>query len=329
MKEWYSPNWFSIATFQKFEWANPLFFYLLFAIPILFFLKWVFTSQNKQRLLLTIGNISSPSSFFIWLRHLIPIFFISGIITLIIAIARPQLPSQNTEKYTEGIDIALGIDISESMMATDLNPNRLTAAKNIAKSFISGRVNDRIALVAFAGETSTLSPLTTDYQMLNEYLDNLNVSIIKTSGTAIGLALSSCINKLRDVPGKTKVTILISDGDNTTGSIDPKIALELAKTFGIRVYTIAIGKDNNQEKIDETTLKLLANGANGSFFRANDNQALKKIFEQINKLEKTKFKDKEQRDLNDYYYVYLNWSILFFLVSFMLKNTALGNLLED
>ncbi len=329
MQEWYSFYWFSLSALQKFEWANAYYFYLFTLIPLLFFLKWVFTSQRKKYLTLSLGKIETQYSLFNWLRYLIPVFFVLGISALILAIARPQLQNINNEKYTEGIDIALGIDISESMLAEDLNPNRLDAAKNIAKDFISGRNNDRIALVAFAGETSTLSPLTTDYTMLKETLTGLNTSLIKTSGTAIGLALASCINKLRDVPGKSKVVILISDGDNTTGEIDPNIALELAKIFGIRIYSIAIGKNNSTEKIDEATLKNLAKGANGMFFRAADNQTLSQIFNQINTLEKTKFKDTSIRDVSDYYYIYLNWSILFFLIALFLKNTFLGNLLKD
>ncbi|OYU66162.1 MAG: hypothetical protein CFE22_10580 [Cytophagaceae bacterium BCCC1] len=326
---WYSFNWFSVATLRKFEWANPYFFWLFLLIPVLFFLKWVFKSQRKQSLVLSVSNLSFQASLFVWLRYLVPFFYILGIVCLVLALARPQLVNQNKEKYAEGIDIALAIDISDSMLAKDLQPNRLEAAKNIGKEFVEGRANDRIALVAFAGETTTLSPLTTDYELLKEYLNSLNTSLIKTSGTAIGMALSSCINKLRDVPSKSKIAIIISDGDNTTGAIAPEIAIELAKTFGIRVYTIAIGKNSGEEVIDEKTLKMLAEKADGQFFRATDNDALSKIFSRINLLEKTIFKDQGIKDVSDYYYIYLNWSILFFLISLFLKFTFLGNILED
>jgi Ca-activated chloride channel family protein len=318
-----------VATLRKFEWANPYFFWLFLLIPVLFFLKWVFKSQRKQSLVLSVSNLSFQASLFVWLRYLVPFFYILGIVCLVLALARPQLVNQNKEKYAEGIDIALAIDISDSMLAKDLQPNRLEAAKNIGKEFVDGRANDRIALVAFAGETTTLSPLTTDYELLKEYLNSLNTSLIKTSGTAIGMALSSCINKLRDVPSKSKIAIIISDGDNTTGAIAPEIAIELAKTFGIRVYTIAIGKNSGEEVIDEKTLKMLAEKADGQFFRATDNDALSKIFSRINLLEKTIFKDQGIKDVSDYYYIYLNWSILFFLISLFLKFTFLGNILED
>ncbi len=326
---WYSFNWFSGVTLRKFEWANPYFFWLFLLIPILFFLKWVFKSQRKQSLVLSVSNLSFQASLFVWLRYLVPFFYILGIVCLVFALARPQLVNQNKEKYAEGIDIALAIDISDSMLAKDLQPNRLEAAKKIGKEFVEGRVNDRIALVAFAGETTTLSPLTTDYDLLKEYLNNLNTSLIRTSGTAIGMALSSCINKLKDVPSKSKIAIIISDGDNTAGSIAPEIAVDLAKTFDIRVYTIVMGRSTTEEKIDENTLKMLAERGSGRFFRATDNNALTKIFSEINLLEKTKFKDQSIKDVSDYYYIYLNWSILFFLISLFLKFTFLGNILED
>lgn len=326
---WFSLKWFSTSALNKFEWANPYFFWLFLLIPILFFLKWVFKSQRKQTLVLSVSNLSIQASLFVWLRYFVPFFYILGIVCLILALARPQLVNSDKEKYAEGIDIALAIDISDSMLAKDLQPNRLEAAKNIGKEFVEGRVNDRIALVAFAGETTTLSPLTTDYDLLKEYLNSLNTSLIKTSGTAIGMALSSCINKLRDVPSKSKIAIIISDGDNTTGAIAPETAIELAKTFGIRVYSIAIGKNSAEEVIDEKTLKMLAEKADGQFFRATDNNALTKIFSKINLLEKTKFKDQSIKDVSDYYYIYLNWSILFFLISLFLKFTFLGNILED
>ncbi|MCA0365818.1 MAG: VWA domain-containing protein [Bacteroidetes bacterium] len=327
--KWFSLRWFNPDILRAFEWANPYYFWLLLLIPILFFLKWVFKSHRLPKLILSVSEISIQSSIFIWLRYLVPAFFMLGLVNLILALARPQLEDQNSEKYAEGIDISLAVDVSESMLADDLQPNRLEAAKKIAVDFIKGRSNDRIALVAFAGETTTLSPLTTDYEQLQNEITKLNTNLVKTSGTAIGLALASCINKLRDVPGKSKVAIIISDGDNTTGSIDPNIALDLAKTLGIRIYTIAIGRDGTSEKIDEKTLKMLANNGNGQFFRATDNRTLGKIFLQINNLEKSKFKDQGIKNVSDYYYIYLNWSILFLLISLLLKHTFLGNILED
>jgi Ca-activated chloride channel homolog len=329
VEEWFSFFWFKPSTLNAFEWANPLFLWLLFAIPLLFFFKWVFGSHQKNTISLSIENIKTGTNYFSGLRHLIPFFFTLGMLMLILAMARPQLENTAADNYGSGIDIALAIDISESMLAKDLNPNRLEAAQKIAIDFLKKRKQDRVALVAFAGETTSLSPLTSDYEVLINQLQNLNPQMIKTSGTALGMALASCINKLRDVPGKSKVAILISDGDNTAGSIDPEIALELAKTFGIRVYTIAIGKNSAEDKVDLRTMNLLATGSKGQFFKASDNAVLEKIFQKIDALEKTRFEYSAEKNMIDHYYAYLNWSIVFILFSLFLSKSFFGNILED
>lgn len=325
---WFSPYWFYFKTLFSFHWANGYLLWLLGLIPFFFFLKWVFSSHRKQALLLSVEK-RPGGSLLVRLRFLIPFFFMLGVLCLVLAMARPQLPGSGSENFTEGVDIAIAVDISDSMLADDLHPNRLEAAKNMGRSFIEGRVNDRIALVAFAGETVTLSPLTTDYSSLKDYLSGLGTGLIRTSGTAIGMALASCVNKLRDVQGKSKVAIIISDGDNTAGAIPPETALELARSFGVRVYTIAIGKPGTQEAVDEKTLRMLAGGPEGRFFRATDNTALARIFDQIDLLEKSLAESSRVYEMVDYYYQYLNWAILFFLVSLFLRFTFLGNLLED
>jgi Ca-activated chloride channel family protein len=165
--------------------------------------------------------------------------------------------------------------------------------------------------------------------MLNEYLNEINSNLIKTTGTAIGSALATCINRLREVSSKSKVAILLSDGDNTAGTLDPLAATDLATSFGIKVYTIAVGGDGGDVKIDENTLREIAREGNGQFFRATDNQTLKNIFEQINRLEKVKIKDNVYRDVEDFYYIYLNWAVVFLLAAFFFKNTFIGNILED
>jgi len=326
---WFSLEWFYPETLFSFYWANGYLLWLLGLVPFFFFLKWVFSSHRKQTLLLSVQDLGKSRGLLVRLRFLVPLFFMSGVACLVLALARPQLPVSGSENFTEGVDIAIAVDISDSMLADDLEPNRLEAAKNMGRSFIEGRVNDRIALVAFAGETVTLSPLTTDYEALKDYLADLSTDLIRTSGTAIGMALSSCVNKLRDVSGKSKVAIIISDGDNTAGAIPPETALELARSFGVRVYTIAIGKPGNQEVVDEKTLRMLAGGPEGRFFQATDNTALTRIFEQIDHLEKNLAESSRVYDMTDYYYQYLNWAILFFLISLFLRFTLLGNLLED
>lgn len=326
---WFSLHWFNPQTLGGFYWANGYLFWLLTLIPLFFLLKWVFRSYKRQTLELSVFSLPKDQSLLVRLRFIVPLFFMMGVASLIIAISRPQLPSSASKSVTEGVDIAIAVDISDSMLATDLEPNRLGAAKAIGQKFIDGRSNDRISLVAFAGETITLSPLTTDYASLKEYLNDLNTDLIRTSGTAIGMALASCVNKLRDVPGKSKVAIIISDGDNTAGTISPETAIELAKSFGVRVYTIVIGRNSEEEVVDERTLKMLAGGPNDKFFRAADNNALDHIFQQIDLLEKSMAENQEVRDMTDYYYQYLNWAILFILISLFLRVTLLGNLLED
>ncbi|WP_367914562.1 VWA domain-containing protein [Leadbetterella sp. DM7] len=326
---WFSPYWFYPKTLLSFYWANVYLLWLLGLVPFFFFLKWVFSSHRKQTLLLSVEGLAGKRGLLVKFRFLVPLFFMMGVGCLVLAIARPQLPGSGSENFTEGVDIAIAVDISESMLARDLQPNRLEAAKNIGRRFIEGRINDRIALVAFAGETVTLSPLTTDYVSLKEYLADLSTDLVKTSGTAIGTALASCVNKLRDVPGKSRVAIIISDGDNTAGAIPPETALELARSFGVRVYTIAIGKPGSDEVVDEKTLRMLAGGPEGRFFQATDNTALTRIFDQIDHLEKSLAESARVYDMTDYYYQYLNWGILFFLMSLFLRFTFLGNLLED
>lgn len=329
MFEWLSFEWFKVSTLLDFEWANPLYLYGLFLIPLLILFNWIFTGRQKNNLGLSLTQNLHRNSKFALLRYLIPGFLLIGLACIIISLARPQRDLHSADSFSEGIDIMLAIDISDSMLGTDMSPNRLGAAKKVAKEFIEKRPNDRIGLVVFAGESFALSPLTTDHQILMQYVDDISNTLIPTSGTAIGNALATCINRLRDLQGNSKVTIILSDGDNTAGNLDPEMAVELAKNFNIRIYTIAVGKNSNQEIINETTLKMLAKEGSGKFFRASDNTTLSNIFEKINKIEKVKFKNESKADLQDYYYIYLNWAILFLLLSLLLKNTFVANVMID
>ncbi len=326
---WFSIDWFSWSTIRNFVWENPLYLYGIAGVPLLFLFRWLFYNRGQQKLGLSLTNSQVKTQWITYLRFITPIFFALGVAFILIALARPQKVKESKESYSEGIDIMLAMDISESMKANDLQPNRLEAAKNVAREFIKGRFQDRIGLVAFAGEAFSMSPLTTDYEMLFQYLDEINFQLINTSGTAIGDALATGINRLRDVPTKSKVVILLSDGDNTAGSLDPIIAADLAKSFGMRVYTIAVGRDSQTEKVDETTLREIAKSGAGQFFRATDNQTLSNIFNQINRLEKVKIEQNIYRDVEDYYYIYLNWAIVFLLAAFFFKTTFIGNILED
>ncbi len=329
MWDWFSTEWLSWQTLRSFVWAERLYLYGIAGVPLLFIFRWLFHNRGQQKLGLSLTRPQLKTSWISYLRFIPPLLFSLGVVCVCLSLARPQRVRESKEQFSEGIDIMLAIDISESMLATDLSPNRLDAAKNVAHEFIKGRFQDRIGLVIFAGESFSICPLTTDYEMLNQYLNEINSNLIKTTGTAIGSALATCINRLREVQSKSKVAILLSDGDNTAGILDPLTATDLAKSFGIKVYTIAVGKDGQSEKIDENTLREIAKEGDGQFFRATDNQTLKNIFVQINRLEKVKIKDNVYRDVEDFYYIYLNWAVTFLLAAFFFKNTFIGNILED
>jgi Ca-activated chloride channel family protein len=224
----------------------------------------------------------------------------------------------------------LAMDISKSMDNKDIPPSRLSVAKNVANQFVKGRSQDRIGLVIFSGEPYSLCPLTTDYDMLNDYIEDISSNLITTSGTAVGNSLGMCINRLREIESKSKVAILISDGDNTAGNLDPVTSAQLAKAFGVRVYSIAVGSDKSTtDKVDEGTLREIAKISEGKFFRATDAKSLGNIFKEINRLEKVEIKQNNYRNVQDFYHPYLRWAIVFFLISFALKSTFMGNILED
>ena len=329
MWDWSSIYWLSWDTLRSFVWAEKLYLYCIIGIPVLYLLRWLFYTREQQKLGLSLKKGHLRTRWISYLRFIQPIFFSLGLLCLLLSLARPQKITENKEQFSDGIDIMLAMDISESMLEKDLSPNRLEAAKSVAREFIKGRFHDRIGLVVFAGDAFAISPLTTDYESLYYYLDGLNSSLIKTSGTAIGSALASCINRLREINSNSKVVILLSDGDNTAGALDPLAAADLAKSFGIKVYTIAVGNKSSEMKIDESTLRAIANEGNGHFFRATDNQTLKKIFNQINRLEKVKMKSNVYRNVEDFYYIYLNWAVVFILAALFFKNTFISNILED
>jgi Ca-activated chloride channel family protein len=254
---------------------------------------------------------------------------IVGLALLIIALARPQ--KVNTEKIisTEGIDIVLALDISTSMLAVDFKPNRLEAAKTVAKEFVANRKNDRIGLVVFAGETFLQCPLTIDYNVLNSFIDQVTVAEREFDGTAIGMAIANAVNRLRDSDAKSRVIILLSDGRNNAGELDPVTAAELAKTFGIKVYTIGAGKRGQADypmqtfggrtvyqkvdvQIDEKVLTEVANATGGKYFRATNKEKLLAVYNEISEMEKTEIKVK---DYYNYYEMYF-WFLLpgFFMI---------------
>lgn len=259
---------------------------------------------------------------------------------LIAALARPSGISSDKEYQTHGVDIMIALDISGSMLAEDFQPeNRAYVAKQEAIKFIQGRENDRVGLVVFSKKAFTQCPLTLDYRILIELLSEIRVGMI-ADGTAIGMGIATAVNRLRDSNAKSKVIILITDGENNAGNIDPITAAELAKSFGIKAYTIGVGRGGMvpfpvddplfgkryvqaNVEIDETTLKRIADITGGLFFRARDPQGLSEIYERINQLEKSEVKVKEYRSYNELFPVFLIPALLLLLLDILLRRSVL------
>ncbi len=316
---------------------HPAFFLLLLLLPLLFY----FSSKRKSA---TVTFSTLPvfphmtMSWRIFLRQLLPWFRAVAFVLFIVALARPEKVSSEKEYETKGVDIVIAFDLSGSMLAEDFKPeNRFVVAKQEATKFIRGRENDRIGLVVFARKAFTQCPLTLDYEVLIQLLQELQIGMI-SDGTAIGLGLAQAVNRLRASDAKSKVIILITDGENNAGNIDPITAAELAKTFGIKVYTIGVGRGGlvpfpvndplfgkryvqAEVNIDETTLKRIADITGGLFFRARDAQALTEIYEKINKLEKTEVKVKEYRSYDPQFFYFLWPALILVLIEAFFNRT--------
>ncbi len=340
---WYSLDWFSPAMLQSFTWERPEYLYGIIAIPFLFLVRWLWRYRFNQKLPVALTQKDLKSSSLNLIR-LIPEFILMTVLALIlVALARPQRSNEKVEQWTEGIDIMLAIDISQSMQISDFTPDRLQAAKTVATDFINGRIQDRIGLVVFSGDAFSLAPLTTDYDLLKNYIKEIDFSMIENRGTAIGSALGVVTNRMRESDSKSKVCILLSDGDNTAGNIDPITAAELASAYGIKIYTILIGKEGMvpygkdffgrpnmiENTVDETTMRKIADIGSGEFFRVNDNQALIRVFERIDQYEKAEIKETRFKDTSDYYPHYLTWGIVLLLVWMFTKLTFISNVLQD
>ena len=291
--------------------ANPLYLYLLLLlIPVI---AWYIWKQKGAQASLQVSATQAfdklPVTYKSYLRHFRFFLRLLVLICVIVALARPQSSSSWQNSTTEGIDIILALDVSTSMWAQDFKPDRLEAAKDVAAAFINGRRNDNIGLVEFAAEGFTLCPMTTDHVILLNQLKNVQCGVLE-DGTAIGVGLATAINRIKDGQAKSKTIILLTDGSNNRGQVSPATAAEIAATYGIRVYTIGVGTrgmapypartpygtivtQQVEVDIDENTLKQIAATTGGEYFRATDENALEKVFEEIDKLEKTKMSVKE------------------------------------
>ncbi|WP_293667149.1 VWA domain-containing protein [uncultured Parabacteroides sp.] len=324
--------------------ANPTYLYLLLLlIPLI---GWYVYKLSKNQASLQVSSTEvfdalGVSTWKVWLRHVPFVLRMAAIAVLIVILARPQSTNSWQNSSTEGIDIVLAMDISTSMLAQDLKPNRLEASKDVASSFINGRPNDNIGLVVFAAESFTQCPLTTDHTVLLNLFKDVQPGIIQ-DGTAIGLGLANAVSRVKDSQAKSKVIILLTDGVNNQGEIAPVTAAEIAKTFGVRVYTIGVGTQGKAPypfqtafgvqymdvdvDIDEPTLKQIAATTGGQYFRATDNASLKEIYSEIDKMEKTKISVQEYSKKQE---EYKNWALLLFsllLVEILLRNTLLRNI---
>jgi Ca-activated chloride channel family protein len=343
LNPWYSPDWFTPSTLKSFTWSNEHLLWLLPMIPIFFIVRWstrYFMNQKLPVALIKSDLKNTP----VTLIRLLPEILLSVVGALIVvALARPQRTNEKVEQWTEGIDIMLAIDISQSMQIEDFQPNRLESAKEVARKFIGGRIQDRIGIVVFSGDAFSLAPLTTDYELLYAYIDEMNFDMIENRGTAIGSALAVVTNRMRESESMSKVCILLSDGDNNGGNIDPITAAELAAAYNVKIYTIVVGKEGLvpfgkdyfgrphmvENTVDETTMRKIADIGTGEFFRVTDQEALGQVFSKIDQYEKAEIKETRYKDTSDYYFIYLQWAIVIFLFWLFTKSTFMNNVLQD
>lgn len=323
-----------------FEFANPKYFLLLLLlIPMI---GWYIWKEKRSHADLQFSSLRAFKGIKhagrVWLRHVLFALKVLAIAALVTALARPQ-SSNSWQTYTsEGIDIVLALDISGSMLARDFNPDRLEAAKEVATKFVLERPQDKIGLVVFSGESFTQCPLTTDQAVLVNLLREVKSGMIE-DGTAIGLGLANAVNRLKDSQGKSKVVILLTDGVNNSGAIAPVTAAELARTYGIRVYTIGVGTygeapypmqtpfgiqmQNVPVEIDEDVLRQIATLTGGQYFRATDNNKLQQIYSEIDQLEKSKIEVKHFSKKNEQYFIFALIGLCLLIAESLLRYTLL------
>lgn len=329
------------------EFANPEWFWA-FLLPLLVFGVYLFRYFTNRRSTLTFSNISyfqgisgNWKAHMHWVTHLL---FLGGLSFLIIALARPQNKLTTIERNAEGIDIVMVLDMSSSMKAEDLKPNRFEAARQVAKEFIDKRISDRIGLVTFAMKSFTVCPPTLDYRLLKQLIDEVEMGIIE-DGTAIGMGIATAINRLKDSEAKSKVIILLTDGQNNAGEIDPVTAADLALTYNIKIYTIGAGTRgtapfpvqdpifgqryrNIQVNIDEEMLTSVAELTGGRYYRATNTEQLASIYDEIDKLERSKVDEIIYTDYEDRYAFYLSISITLLMLGFVLDKIWLRSIAE-
>lgn len=329
-----------MMNWNNFEFNNPAFLWFLIVIP--FLAIWYFFMRKKDAAILTMPSIKGfkTTSILSKLKLILYLLRLLAIATIIIALARPRNVSVSKKtKSNRGIDIVMAIDVSASMLARDLKPNRLEALKKVAINFVDRRPNDRIGIVVYAGESFTQTPITSDKGIVKRTISELKWGQLE-GGTAIGMGLGSAVNRLKESTAKSKIIILLTDGVNNSGNIDPRTATELAKELEIKTYTIGIGTNGmadfpwskdprtgklqfrkQQVEIDEALLKEIASETAGKYFRATDNTSLKEIYDEIDSLEKTKIEEFKYYNYQEKYRIFVFFSLGFLLFEFLLRNT--------
>lgn len=330
--------------FKNIVFANPEFFWLLLLLPLMLLWYWFWNKKSQANVTFsTTIAFKKTKSWSDALYHLLFMLRMIAIALIVVALARPQTHSENAKtKITDGIDIVMAIDVSASMLSQDLKPNRFEALKKVASQFVKDRPNDRIGLVIYAGESYTKTPVTTDKSIILNALSEITYGQIE-DGTAIGMGLATAVNRLKESKAKSRVIILLTDGVNNTGFIDPQTAAELAAEYGIKVYTVGIGTNGmalspyalnadgsiiyrmQQVDIDEPLMKKIAQVTKGRYFRATNNQKLQQIYDEINQMETTKIEEFKYTEVDEKFRWWVLLAGVLLLLEFVLKHTLLRN----
>ena len=314
-----------------FRFASPLFLAALVLVPLVVALAERRERTHGARLRLpTLGMaVRAFRGAAVRLRFVVPALRVLCLGALVVAMARPQFGRVERQSFSEGIDIMLVSDVSLSMQANDFYPNRLEASKQVMKEFVAGRKGDRVGLVIFGADAASLVPLTLDYGVLRNFIERIRFNVVDGNSTAIGMGLSTAIAKLKESTAKSKVVILLTDGENNAGRIAPLVAAEAAKALGIRVYTIGVGSESGRNMfgmmtepgIDEKTLTKIAEETGGLYFRATDNEGLARIYAQIDKLEKSRVESTQFDNFNELAPYLLGLALALLALEIILRNT--------
>lgn len=333
-----------IQNLSNLHFASPWWFVALLVIPLMIW--WQYFAKRRKDAMVTMSDISGLDGIVSWKEKVypwLPLLIMVAILMFIVALARPQISLTEEKVKAEGIDIMLAMDLSSSMLSKDFDPDRLEVSKMVATEFVAKRVHDRIGLVVFAGEAFTQCPLTTDHNIVTDFLSGLQVGMLE-DGTAIGMGLATAVNRLKDSKSKSKIIILLTDGVNNAGYINPNTAAEIAKQYGVKVYTIAVGtmgqalspvnrRNDGQYmfamakvEIDTELLKKIAEMTDAKYFRAIDRASLENIYAEIDRLEKTEIEVNVYKRYKDEYrwFLYLGFGLL--LISWVLSKTVFRTL---